>query len=51
MLKINADETFLLFAQADSLRYRFFLAAVLNNKIYAAGGSGGGIDGPGGPPE
>lgn len=25
-------------------------AAVLNNKIYAAGGSGGGLGGPGGPP-
>lgn len=48
---MNADEIFLLFAQPDSLRYRFFLAAVLSNKIYAAGGSGGGIGGPGGPKE
>jgi hypothetical protein len=38
--------------ETDSLHFarNGMAAAVLNNKIYAAGGSGGGMGGPGGPP-
>ncbi len=38
--------------ETDSLHFarNGMAAAVLNNKIYAAGGSGGGPGGPGGPP-
>jgi N-acetylneuraminic acid mutarotase len=39
--------------ETDSLHFarNGMAAAVLNNKIYAAGGSGGGPGGPGGPPQ